>query len=168
MIGLRAEPLSLREANAFVRQHHRHHGEVQGHKLAIGAEWNGKLIAVAILGRPVGRNRDDGSTLEALRLCTDGVKRPLGKNRRGQVTFVNAASFLYGRAARIASAMGCRIGTYILEDERGVSVRAAGYLFVEKTAGGTWDRANRRRVDRSPIEPKQLFERGAPFARANS
>lgn len=133
MTALRAVPLSLREANVFVRQHHRHHGEVQGHKLAIGAEWSGKLIAVAILGRPIARNRDDGATLEALRLCTDGVKRPLGKNRSGQVAFVNAASFLYGRAAKIAAAMGCRIGTYILEDERGTSVQAAGYRFNFQT-----------------------------------
>lgn len=158
MSGLRAVPLSLREANEFVRQHHRHHGEVEGHKLAFGAEWNGKLIAVAILGRPVARNRDDGTALEALRLCTDGVKRPLGKNRRGEITFVNAASFLYGRANKIAAAMGCRIGTYILENERGVSLQAAGYRFVQKTEGGSWDRRNRRREDRHPTEPKQLFE----------
>lgn len=157
-VGLKAVPLSLREANDFVKRHHRHHGAVEGHKLAFGAEWNGKLIAVAILGRPVARNRDDGATLEALRLCTDGVKRPLGKNRSGQITLVNAASFLYGRAARIAAAMGCRIGTYILEDERGVSLKAAGYSFVVKTEGGSWDRQSRRREDHHPIEPKQLFE----------
>jgi len=35
---IRAVPLSLREANAFVKLHHRHHGEVDGHKLAFGAE----------------------------------------------------------------------------------------------------------------------------------
>lgn len=158
MSGLRAVPLSLREANEFVRQHHRHHGVVEGHKLAFGAEWNGKLIAVAILGRPVSRGRDDGANLEALRICTDGVKRPIGKNRRGQICFVNAASFLYGRARKIAAAMGCELGTYILETESGVSLKAAGYSFKHKTEGGSWDTPARRRQDKHPIEPKLLFE----------
>ncbi|EPF6736802.1 hypothetical protein NR640_005420 [Pseudomonas aeruginosa] len=29
-------PLTLAEANAFVEQHHRHHGPVQGHKFSLG------------------------------------------------------------------------------------------------------------------------------------
>jgi len=157
---LRAVPLSLREANDFVRDHHRHHGESEGHKLAIGAEWRGKLIAVAIISRPVSRHRDDRTTLEAVRICTDGVKRPLGRdNRRGDVMFVNAASFLYGRCAKIAAAMGCKIGTYILENEDGVSLKAAGYRFVRKTKGGHWNRRSRSRDPHAhPTEPKLLFE----------
>lgn len=159
MTGLRAVPLTLREANDFVRQHHRHHGAVIGHKLAIGAEWQGRLIAVAVLGRPVSRHRDDGHTLEALRICTDGVKRPLGRNRHGKPCFVNAASFLYARCRKIAAAMGCQLGTYILESETGVSLKAAGYRWVHATDGGSWDRPSRPR-ERSghPESPKQLFE----------
>ena len=29
-------PMTLREANAFVEQNHRHHGPVAGHKFSIG------------------------------------------------------------------------------------------------------------------------------------
>lgn len=153
-----AIPLTLREANTFVSQHHRHHGPTRGFKLAIGAQWNGELIAVAILGRPVSRIRDNGKNLETLRLCTDGIKRPVGVNRHGAPTFVNAASFLYGRARKVASALGCAIGTYILESEDGISVKAAGYQFSHKTAGGSWDTPTRRRIDHHPIEPKLLYE----------
>ena len=66
-----------------------------------------ELRAVPLSLREVSRHRDDRTTLEAVRICTDGVKRPLGRdNRRGDVMFVNAASFLYGRCAKIAAAMG--------------------------------------------------------------
>ena len=30
-------PVTFREANAFVEQHHRHHGKVVGHKFSIAA-----------------------------------------------------------------------------------------------------------------------------------
>lgn len=163
MTSLVAAPLTLREANAFVKRHHRHHGPVRGQKLAIGAMWEGELIAVAILGRPVSRMRDDGRKLETLRLCTDGVKRPLGReNRRGEPMFVNAASFLHGRARKVAAAMGCSLGTYILESEHGISLIAAGYRYVRRTAGGSWDVPSRRRIDKHPTEPKLLFEAATP------
>lgn len=29
-------PITLRESNAYVEQHHRHHGPVVGHKFSIG------------------------------------------------------------------------------------------------------------------------------------
>ena len=42
---LRLKPVSLKEANAYVRQHHRHHKPVVGHKFSIGCEVNGELAA---------------------------------------------------------------------------------------------------------------------------
>ena len=48
-------PVSLAQANEFVRQHHRHHKPVAGHKFSIGCSENGRLCAVAIVGRPVSR-----------------------------------------------------------------------------------------------------------------
>lgn len=158
MSSLVAVPLTLRQANSFVERYHRHHGPVRGFKLAVGAEWDGKLIAVALLGRPVNRVRQADRKLEVIRLCTDGVKRKIGTNRVGVPTFVNAASFLYARMRKIAAAMGCEIGTYILESEAGISVRAAGFHFVHKTASGSWDTPTRRREDHHPVEPKLLFE----------
>lgn len=57
-------PVSLKEANAFVAEHHRHHKPVTGHKFSIGCQSMGRLVGVAIVGRPVSRYLDDGLTLE--------------------------------------------------------------------------------------------------------
>lgn len=137
--------IGLDEANAFVERFHRHHMKVQGHKFSIGAELDGNIVGVVIVGRPISRMRDDGETLEVTRLCTDGTK--------------NACSFLYGAAAKAAFALGYkRIGTYILESESGVSLIASGWKLIGKTDGGTWSRTNRPRVDKHPTQEKFLFE----------
>ena len=67
-------PISLKDANAFVAEHHRHHKPVVGHKFSIGCAQEGRLVGVAIVGRPVSRHLDDGLTLEVNRLCTTGEK----------------------------------------------------------------------------------------------
>ena len=153
-------PVSLDEANAFVRDHHRHHDEVVGHKFSIGAAVDGSLAGVVIVGRPVARGRQDGRTLEVTRLCTDGVKRPTGRvNRRGEPTFINVPSFLYGRALRATFALGyARLGTYIRADENGTSLIAAGWRLVGETRGRSWDCQSRPRQDRTDIVDRTLFE----------
>ena len=70
-------PITLREANAYVEQNHRHHGKTVGHKYSIGLSNGEKIVGVAIVGRPVSRHLDDGWTLEVNRLCTDGTKTPV-------------------------------------------------------------------------------------------
>ena len=62
---LRLKPISLRDANEYVRQHHRHHKAVAGHKFSIGCEADGELVGVIIAGRPISRYLDDGFTEEA-------------------------------------------------------------------------------------------------------
>ena len=57
---LRLKPVSLREANEYVKQQHRHHKPVVGHKFSIGCEADGELAGVVIAGRPVSRYLDDG------------------------------------------------------------------------------------------------------------
>src|SRR5688572_21417242 len=95
-------PLHLKEANQFVAQHHRHNLPCVGCKFAVGAAQGGKLVGVAVAGRPVARRLDDGKTLEVLRVATDGTP--------------NVCSFLYARCARIARLMGYeRVITYTLE-----------------------------------------------------
>lgn len=149
MSGIVAIPVSLDEANAFVRDHHRHHRPVVGHKFSIGAVADGKVVGVAIVGRPVARSRDDGRTLEVTRLCTDGTR--------------NACSFLYGRAAKVAFALGySRIGTYIRADETGASLYAANWRLVGETKGRSWDCPSRPRQDRTDIIDRCLFERVNP------
>lgn len=141
-------PISLDEANAFVTAHHRHHGEVVGHKFSLGAALGNAIVGVCIVGRPVSRVRDDGLTLEVTRLCTDGTR--------------NACSFLYGAAARAAFSLGYkRIGTYILASENGASIKAAGWRLIGKTKGGSWSCPSRPRVDEHPTQHKLLFERAS-------
>ena len=143
---LRLSPISLGEAKEFIAAHHRHHKFVLGHLFSLGCLVDGKLVGVAIVGRPVARMRDDGETAEVTRLCTDGTR--------------NACSFLYGACAREAAKRGyTRIGTYILESENGASLRASNWTLRYKTRGGSWHRAGRPRTDKAPTVKKFLYER---------
>lgn len=146
MTRLAVVPCELAEANAFVKAHHRHHRPVVGHKFSIAiADDLAEIRGVAIVGRPVARNLDDGLTLEVTRCCTDGVP--------------NGCSMLYAACWRAAKAMGYeRLGTYILASETGTSLRAAGWSEVGRTSGGSWPRGERPRVDLHPLEPKLRFE----------
>jgi hypothetical protein len=103
-------------------------------------------VGVVIVGRPVARRRDDGLTAEVTRLCV----------LEGEP---NACSFLYGKAARAALAMGFRrIGTYTLKSEPGTSLKAAGWVCLGERGGGSWERRSRPRADKHPTEQKLLWE----------
>ena len=105
---IKAVPLSLKEASAYVDELHRHHNHAVGDKYRVGAEINGELVGVVQVGRPVSRYLDDGKTLEVLRLCSNGSK--------------DVCSFLYSRAARIAKdrrgnpGRGCRRRHHAADD----------------------------------------------------
>jgi hypothetical protein len=146
--GVRLEviPLDLRDANAFVQLHHRHHKPVVGHKFSIGvADQTGQLRGVAIIGRPVARHRQDGFTLEVTRVATDGC--------------ANACSALYAAAWRAGRAMGYRrMGTYTLISEPGTSLKAAGWHVVHQVVGRSWHCPSRPRVDSHPTVDKMLWE----------
>lgn len=140
-MSLTIAPIGLRAANDYVTQLHRHHGPTRGHKFSSACLDGDRLCGVAIAGRPVARSLDDGSTLEVLRVCTDGTP--------------NACSKLYGAMRRTAREMGYRkVITYTLAEESGVSLRAAGWIMDGTTRGDSWDRPNRPRDDRHPIGPK--------------
>lgn len=144
-VTLELYPLSLQEANAFVSTYHRHHGPVVGHKFSLGVGDGESIRGVAIVGRPVSRCLDNGATLEVTRLCTDGTK--------------NAASKLYAAAWRATRALGYRrLITYILNDEIGTSVRAAGWRLVGEAGGGSWSCPSRPRVDNHPLQGKLRWE----------
>lgn len=138
-------PLELAEANAFVAEWHRHHKPVVGHRFSLGASVAEKIVAVAIVGRPVARMNQDGSTVEIVRLASDGTK--------------NACSFLYGRARKAAFALGySRIITYTLPEEGGASLRGAGFKLLGVRGGGSWSRDSRPRVDKHPLQEKFAWE----------
>lgn len=125
-------PISLPEANAFVHEHHRHHRHVPGAKFCLGVEQGGKLVGVAIVGRPVARHYDDGETLEVNRTCTDGTR--------------NANSFLYGAAWKATRALGYRrLITYTQSSESGSSLRGAGWrVLAERAPRNGWDNSRAR------------------------
>lgn len=108
-------PVTLRQANAFVAELHRHHKPARGWKFGVGVQdETGALRGVAMVGRPVARALDDGYTVEVNRTCTDGCQ--------------NANSMLYGAAWRAAKALGyTRAYTYTEDGETGASLRAAGW-----------------------------------------
>lgn len=129
---MEAVPIHIKEANAFIAKYHRHSLPTVGGKWAIGASVDGKLVGVAIAGRPVARRLDDGKTLEVLRVCTDGT--------------ANGCSFLYGRVARIARLMGySRIITYTLAEESGASLKAVGGRIVGEVEPKEWNVPSRPR-----------------------
>lgn len=144
---LHIQPLTLAQANEQIMLWHRHHKPVIGHRFSLGAYLDTKLVGAVVVGRPVSREIDQYLVAEVTRLVTDGTH--------------NACSFLYGAAARVAKAMGFkRIQTYILVEELGTSLRAAGWIFDGITSGGNWNhskaRQGLRRVDQ-PMSPKQRW-----------
>lgn len=145
-MSLRIVPTTLRETNAFVERHHRHHGPSRGciACLAVADEAD-EVRGVAIVGRPVARMLQDGYTAEVTRLCTDGAR--------------NACSMLYAAAWRACRALGYRqLVTYTLPEEGGVSLRAAGWKLIGETGGGKWGRKDRPRVDKHPTQKKLRWE----------
>lgn len=148
-MGLEIVPVTLAEANEFVRRYHRHHGPIGNqHKFCVAVADDNRIVGVAIVGLPVARHLCDGWTLEVRRTCTDGTK--------------NANSMLYAACWRAAKALGYRrLITYTLPSESGSSLKAAGWKCVAQTQGDTWNRPNcgRPRVDLHPNQPKLRWEK---------
>ncbi len=142
---LKVIPCELKNANEFVTRLHRHHKKVTGHRWSTAVEANGQVVGVAIVGRPVARMTDQRRIVEALRVCTDGTP--------------NACSALYGAVCRQHRQLGYqKAQTFILESEPGTSLRAAGWIPVAISDGGSWSSPSRRRVDDAPLDRKVRWE----------
>lgn len=112
-------PVTFRQASAFVSARHRHNKPPRGHKFSISAWDDCQMVGVAMVGRPIAREFDNGMTAEIIRTCTDGTR--------------NANSMLYGAAVRACKAMGYRrVVTYSQADESGASLRAAGFARLKE------------------------------------
>ena len=143
---LTIKPITLREAQNYVKEHHRHNIPPVGGKFAIACYYADRLCGVAICGRPVARRLDDGETLEIYRNCTDGTR--------------NACSKLYGACQRIGFAMGYkRIITYTLVSEDGASVKSANFSDVGVAGGKQWTGERHRNYYISPPELKRRWEK---------
>ena len=75
-------PLTLRQAGAFVAEHHRHARPARGHKFSLGLFDGEDLIGVACAGRPVARALDDGRAIEIDPDLCDRWPRPTGQRPR--------------------------------------------------------------------------------------
>ena len=133
-MSLEIRPITLREANAYVGQHHRHNMPVNGHKWSIACYDGERLCGVAIAGQPVARKLDDGLTIEIRRVCTDGT--------------YNACTKLYGACARIAKEFGYRRAiTDTLVSEPGTSLKASGWDCCGEAGGVSWNMPSRPREE---------------------
>ena len=145
LVVLHLQPITLKAARLFVDMHHRHHRAPQGGLFAIAANDGREVVGVAIVGRPVARNLQDGWTAEVTRLCTLGT--------------ANCASMLYAACWRAARAMGYRrLISYVLKSEPGTSLKAAGWRELYTNSGGSWNVPSRPREVKYPTEPKTLWE----------
>ena len=116
---LAVAPTTLREANEFVANFHRHSKPTQGGRFAIAAVFDQNIVGVAIVGRPVSQTLQDGLKAEITRLC---VSKDAPKN---------TCSFLYGRCWRIWQQMGGnRMITYTLQSETGASLKGSGWTVM--------------------------------------
>jgi len=151
---LQAVPCSLRKANDFVAAHHRHSLRTSrnGGKFAVAAAFDGRIVAVAIVGNPLSATYMDGFTAEVLRSCSlPGAPK-------------NCNSFLYGICRRIWFEMGGRkILTYTLTTESGVSLLGAGWVLAAEIKGHsalTWGKNDHLKRDGQAIfsAPKRRWE----------
>lgn len=144
-MSLVLQPITQREAFAFIAEHHRHHMPPQGYKFAIAINDGERVRGVVTVGRPVSRHLDDGWTAEVTRCCTDGAR--------------NGCSMLYAAAWRASKAMGyTRLITYVLASESGGSLKASGWRKIGQRGGGSWNVPSRPRVQIAPTEQKTLWE----------
>lgn len=141
-------PITVQDAREYVRQHHRHHPPPVSGLFAVACASGGAdmpIVGVAIVGRPVARNLQDGWTAEVTRVATNGAK--------------NACSILYGACWRAARSLGYRrLVTYTLASENGASLRASGWRVVGEVEGRSWSCATRPRVDKHPLQNKLRWE----------
>ena len=143
---MKLQPITLREANAFIERHHRHHRPPRGCLFCVAVSNEEEVVGVAVVGRPVSRHLQDGWTAEVTRVATDGTR--------------NACSMLYGAAWRAAKALGYkRLLTYTLPSEGGASLRGAGFQLIGEAGGGKWSRKRRPRVDLHPQQTKLRWEK---------
>ena len=129
-------PITVKEANKVVGEHHRHNNPTSGGKFAVAAEHEGKIVGAVIIGRPIARLLDKEGVAEVTRLVvTPDAPR-------------NTCSFLYSAARRVWQAMGGKkMLTYTLQTESGDSLRGAGWTRHFATKPHGWNNKTRERKE---------------------
>lgn len=107
-------PVTLRQANDFVAEHHKNFRPISQDRFSIGCAADGKLVGVIVVGRPRNPELNDGQTLTVLHICATGGRMACG--------------MLYGAAARAAKALGYwRITAFLPVNRSSSALRAAGW-----------------------------------------
>lgn len=136
-------PISVKQALPFVRRIHRRLPKVQGAMWAVSVREGESVVGVALVGFPARVWND--SALCVLRVAVEEGRR-------------NGCSMLYGACSRAGKAMGARnMVTYTQGDERGTSLKAAGWIDGGFTEGGEWDREERPRLPGIDSDPKRRW-----------
>lgn len=119
---LYAQPITIKNANEFIKKFHRHHRPTirNGGRWAMAAlDSSHDVVGVVIAGNPVSATYMDGVTIELTRLC---VKEGAPKG---------TCSFLLGKCCSIWRTMGgARVITYTLASESGASLKGAGWVLA--------------------------------------
>lgn len=136
-------PWTVKQAQIFVSRVHRRLPRIQGAMWAIRAVGREGVVGCAMVGWPARALNED--TLAVLRVAViEGHP--------------NACSLLYGACARAARAMGAlNMVTYTHGDERGTSLKAAGWVYDGMTDGGEHSRPSRPRLPGVDPLPKHRW-----------
>ena len=175
-------PITRDEGRAFVRAHHRHHGWPTGFLWLHGIhDQVGEIVGLAVNGRPVARALDDGLTHEVTRCCTNGhpngcsmlyaasERAAKAKGYRRGLTYLLASEwdrFKHRESGEERAAVDVEDARKLERDPAwkrtgGASVRAAGWRFLWRVEGRSWDRESRPRTDKHPTEDKVAVGWGA-------
>lgn len=151
---MRIVPVSITEARAFVEKHHKHHHAPPGASFAVGVACLGRLVCVALVGRPISPELDADPTIaELTRGASDG-------------STWGAASLCTRTAGEAAVLLGYRrVVSYTLLGERGTSYRKAGWRVTglrvyAPTAVGWNNRPGRAPTSQVSRHPKVRWEYG--------
>lgn len=138
-------PCTVKAALKWVRETHRHLPKLQGGLFAVACESDLEIVGVGIAGNP-SRVWQGQRKIVLSRIATTGKE--------------NACSAVYGALCRAAKALGYHEAwTYTLPEEDGTSLRAAGFVDMGMTQGGSYDRPSRAREFPVRPEPKRRWRR---------
>lgn len=143
---MRVVPCTIRAAQKWLLQHHRHLPKVNGGRFAVAVADDTGIRGVALAGN--GPRVWEGSTrMTITRVATDGAK--------------NACSMLLGALCRAGAALGyTEAWTYTLPGEPGTSLRASGFNFAGISQGGKSHSSSKRHREPAVCpQPKQRWFR---------
>jgi hypothetical protein len=146
-------PCTVKAALKWIRERHRHLPKLQGAMFAVACEAQFEIVGVGVAGNP-SRVWQGQRKIVISRVATTGYR--------------NACSAVYGHLCQAAKALGyLEAWTYTLPEEDGASLRAAGFMDMGMTEGGSYDRPSRAREFPVRPEPKRRWCRILNTARTS-